>query len=349
MKLKLFALLLMASSGAFAQAQNPRLAGLDGEINNLLHAYNAAGLSMVVVENGKVVYSHGYGLRDVGNKLPVTPDTIFPIGSTTKSFTASLLGMLEAEGRLSLKDKPAASIPGIQFYNQQMDDLITVEDLLSHSTGIGNVDGSYIFFPTRERAQLLGRLKYLKPNGTPRRDWIYSNFGYVIAGSIAEKVTGKTWEQNISERIFTPLHMTRSSTSIKHVLASDDHSLGYGIANGILEPVLYADLGDDAPGGGINSTANDVAAWMLTWLNNGKFAGAQIIPIGYIKEAESYKAIDNGAPPDDGDPGVYAFGYGLGWKINSQRGITKSITAAMCRDSVRRWFFSPATNWASPC
>lgn len=102
------------------------LNGLDTEIENLLKTYNAVGLSIAVVENSKTIYSKGFGFRDLENKLPVTANSIFPIGSITKSFTASLLGILENQNQLSLKDKPSLYIPKLQFYNDKMDNLITI-------------------------------------------------------------------------------------------------------------------------------------------------------------------------------------------------------------------------------
>ncbi|CAM3141244.1 serine hydrolase [Flavobacterium frigoris] len=322
-KLKLLFLLLLTSSLSFGQKTDIRLNGLDTEIENLLKAYNAVGLSIAIVENNKTIYSKGYGFRDFENKLPTTANTIFPIGSITKSFTASLLGKLESENKLSLKDKPSFYLPKLQFYNTQMDNLITIEDLLSHKSGIGSVDGTYILFPAKERPQLMEKLKYLKPNGAIKDSWIYSNFGYIIAGTITEKITNQTWDENIKEKLFLPLKMNNSSTSTTDMFKNNDYSFGYGIINNKSEKVLFAELNNDKPGGAINSSANDMANWMLVWLNNGQFNNQQILPTNYIQEAESYKAMDNGLPPESSDPNVYTFGYGYGWKINSNKGHYK--------------------------
>ncbi|MEO8146935.1 MAG: serine hydrolase [Bacteroidia bacterium] len=315
--------LLFTSILSFGQKTDTRLSGLDKEINGLLKAYNAEGLSIAVVEDNKVIYSQGFGFRDVENKLLATSNTIFPIGSITKSFTASLLGKLESEGALSLKDKPSFYLPKLQFYNNQMDNLITIEDLLSHRSGLGNVDGSFVLFPAKERIQLMERLKYLKPNGTVKDSWIYSNLGYVIAGTIAEQITNQTWDKNITDKFFVPLKMDNSSTDINDMIKSNDYSFGYGLNNHISQKVLFAELKNDKPDGAINSTANDMAKWMMVWLNNGQFNNQQILPANYIQEAESYKAIDNGLPPESSDPNVYTFGYGFGWKINSNKGHYK--------------------------
>lgn len=199
-KLKIVILLLLTTNLTFGQKNDTRLNGLDTEIENLLKAYKAVGLSIAVVENSKTIYSKGFGYRDIENKLPVTANSIFPIGSITKSFTASLLGLLEKQNYLSLQDKPSLYIPKLQFYNDKMDNLITIEDLLSHKSGIGSVDGTYILFPANIRENIIPRLKYLKPNGAIKDSWIYSNLGYVIAGAIIEKTTNESWEKKYSRQ-----------------------------------------------------------------------------------------------------------------------------------------------------
>ena len=241
-KLKIIVLLLLLNNLTFGQKNDLRLKDLDNEIENVIKAYNAVGLSVAIVVNNKTIYSKGFGYRDFENKLPVTPNTVFPVGSITKSFTASLLGMLESQNKLSLKDKPSFYIPKLQFYNEKMDNLISIEDLLSHKSGIGSVDGTYILFPADTRENLMPRLKYLKPNGAVKDSWIYSNLGYIIAGTIIEKVTNESWEQNIQEKIVIPLKMNNTSTSITEMMKANDYAFGYGINNHHSQKVLFEEM-----------------------------------------------------------------------------------------------------------
>ncbi|MFN8310880.1 MAG: serine hydrolase [Chitinophagales bacterium] len=316
-------LFLFAASLTFGQKTDARLIGVDTEIENLLKAYHAVGLSVAVVENNKTIYSRGFGYRDLERKLPATPNTIFPIGSITKSFTASLLGMLENQRLLSIKERPSFYIPKLQFYNDRMDNLITIEDLLCHKSGIGRADGTYVFFPADKRENLVPRFKYLKPGGAIKDGWIYSNLGYVLAGTVVEKVTNESWEKNIHDRIFLPLKMNSSSTSVAEMTKSSDYSLGYGISDHQSHQVLFSELHNDKPSGAINSTSLDMINWVAMWLNNGDFEGKEILDKGYIQDATSMKAIDNGLPPDTTDPNVYTFGYGYGWKVSSYKGHYK--------------------------
>jgi hypothetical protein len=147
--------------------------------------------------------------------------------------------------------------------------------------------------------------------------------GYILAGTIIEKTTNESWDKNIQDKIFIPLNMNSSSTSITEMKKANDYSFGYGLSNNQTQKVLFAELNNDKPGGAINSTTNDMANWMTTWLNNGTFQTKEILPKNYIQEATSMKAIDNGLPPEISDPNVYTFGYGYGWKVNSNKGHYK--------------------------
>ena len=243
-----------------AQKSDERLVGIDQEIQQLLEAYKAVGLSVAVVENNKILYSKGFGFRDYEKKFPVTPDTIFPIGSASKAFTASLLGILEGQNELSVQDKTSKYLPELRFYNDEMNNLINISDLLTHGSGLGGLDGTTILFPPDVENPLLSRLQYLKPASEVRSKWIYSNMGYVLAGEIVEKVSGKNWENNISENIFKPLEMNASNTSIDEMIVSKDFSYGYGLDNKEIKKTAYSKFsnGSVAAAGAINSSANDI-------------------------------------------------------------------------------------------
>lgn len=146
MKKVIYLLNLLAFSLIFSQETKENLKGLDEEINKILNDYKAVGISVVIVKNDKIIYSKGYGYRDYENKLPVTPNTLFGIGSNTKPFTSALIGMASDEKKISIQEKPSKYIPYLTFATDRMNNLVTVEDLLEHRSGLGSVDGTYIFF-----------------------------------------------------------------------------------------------------------------------------------------------------------------------------------------------------------
>src|SRR5450631_468992 len=138
---KIFTLLyFIAVTSSFAQKQktteDKRFAGLDTAFARVLKDWHAAGFAVAVVEKNKVVYAEGFGYRDYEKKIPVTPNTLFAIGSCTKAFTASLIGMLNKEGKIDL-DKPVRNyMPDLKFYNNEMNDHITLRDMMCHRTGL---------------------------------------------------------------------------------------------------------------------------------------------------------------------------------------------------------------------
>ena len=158
-------LFLVFATTAICQNSDIRLLDLDKDIEALISKYNAVGLSVAIVEGDSILYSKGFGYRDKERGLAMNPETLLPIGSATKSFTSTVLGIYEEKGKLSLKDRPAKYISGLEFYNNEMDHLITIEDLLCHRSGMGSFDGSNTFFPTDDPKEFVPRLKHLKPNG----------------------------------------------------------------------------------------------------------------------------------------------------------------------------------------
>ncbi|MGF1925813.1 MAG: serine hydrolase domain-containing protein, partial [Bacteroidia bacterium] len=155
MKLVLSYFLIFISfiSFSFSQVKSPptttpQFAYLDSLLNQVLKDQHAAGFAVAVVKGDEVIYSKGFGYRDVENKKPVTPNTLFAIGSSTKAFTASLLGLLEKSGKLKLDDKATTHLPTLRFYNDEMNNQITIRDLMAHRTGLTRYDYSWYLFNT---------------------------------------------------------------------------------------------------------------------------------------------------------------------------------------------------------
>lgn len=225
-------ILLIIVLPVFGQKVDPRLSGLENEIDSLMKEYQTVGMSLSIIENGEMLYSKGFGYRNLEEKLPVTPNTIFPIGSVTKSITSSLIGVYEGQSKLELRDKPGNYISYLRFSTDEMNNLVTIEDLLAHRSGIGNTDATHVFFPTNNIKKHLERLSLLKPNSQVRERFDYSNMGYAILGEISAQISGKSWAENIQNEIFSPLQMTNSNCNLKELQNSDNFSLGYSISNG---------------------------------------------------------------------------------------------------------------------
>jgi CubicO group peptidase (beta-lactamase class C family) len=317
--------LMVSISPAQAQKKktisDPRLAGLDAKFQSLLADWKTPGFAVAIVEKNKIVYARGFGYRDYENKIPVTPNTLFAIGSCTKAFTSSLLGILRNENKIELDKSPRTYLPELRFFNDNMDNSITIRDMMCHRTGLPRHDYSWYFFPTDSRDSLMRRIQYQEPAAGVREKYQYNNFMFMLQGMIAEKVTGKSWEDNIEERFFLPLGMSASDFSIESLEKSNDAAFGYSLRNdSIIEKTDYYHIRAMSPAGSINSSVNDMAKWVITWINGGKFEGREIIPASYVSEAMSSQMVASPALPSKEHPDMYLSNYGFGWALSSYRG-----------------------------
>jgi CubicO group peptidase (beta-lactamase class C family) len=296
-----------------------RLAGLDTLATKVLKDWHAAGVSIAVVEKGKIIYAGGFGYRDMDKKLPVTENTQFAIGSCTKAFTASILGMLANEGKLDL-DKPVRNyLPELKFQNEYTNSHATLRDMMCHRTGLPRHDMSwYASWATRN--EFLERIQYLEPSMELREKFQYNNFMFMAQGVVIEKLTGKSWEENMKEKILKPLGMDNTNLSTKDMEKSADHSLAYASTDSSIKAIPYRNIDAMGPAGSVNSSAKDMAKWLITWINAGKYNGKEIIPSSYLSEAMTIQMATGGGLPGAENADVHLSGYGLGWGISSYRG-----------------------------
>ena len=157
-----------------------KLGDFDAYMNQILKDWNTPGIGVGVVVNDKLVFAKGYGFRDYEKKLPFTPATLCPIASNSKLFTAISAGMLVEEGKLTW-DKPVReSVPTIQFFNDQLNNNVTLRDMLSHRTGVTRHDLIWFKSPFT-RDELFAKLKYLEPQEPMRETFLYNNLMYAGA------------------------------------------------------------------------------------------------------------------------------------------------------------------------
>ncbi len=319
---KAFLILTAILSIASTTAQNDkRLKGLEKELNAILEVTRAPGFAVAVVEGDKVVYAKGFGYSDFENKIPADANTLFAIGSSTKSFTSSILGQLRGEEKLSFDDRPATYVPQLEFFNDEMNTNISIQDLMTHRTGLPRHDYSWYLFPTKDKDSLLQRVTYHEPFTGVRKQWYYNNFMFLAQGVIAERITNKSWEDNIRERFFEPLEMKRSNLTIDELEKSSNAAFGYELKNdSVITKMDYYHIAGMSPAGSINSSVNEMSRWLLTWLNKGKYKDQQILPEAYVTEAMSSHMVVNAALPDDELPDMHLANYGYGWFISSYRG-----------------------------
>jgi CubicO group peptidase (beta-lactamase class C family) len=316
--------LILASATVLAQKQKPaadsRLSGLDAQLQAFVAEWQTSGFAVAVIEKNKVVYAKGFGYRDVERKLPVTPHTLFAIGSCTKAFTAGLLGKLRSEQKVDFANSPSLYVPELKFFNDEMNNQVTVRDLMCHRTGLPRHDFSWYLFNSDDRDSLIRRIRFQEPSAKVRERYQYNNFMFLAQGVIAEKVTGKTWEQQIQEQYFGPLQMKTSNLSMAEMSNAVEPARGYVQHNDkTLEPVDYYHIRGMAPAGSINSSVSEMANWVISWIYGGKYNGKEILPADYVREAMTPQMVI-GLMPTREHPDIHASSYGLGWSMASYRG-----------------------------
>lgn len=294
---------------------------LDAKLLDLLKESHAPGFSIAIIKNNKIVYSKGFGYSNIEKKQKVDENTLFAIGSSSKAFTTGLLGIMEVEHGLSFDDSPRKYLPELEFYNTMLNSELTIKDLVCHRSGLPRHDLSWYLFPTENKDSLLAKVKYHEPFKNIRTQWYYNNFGYLIQGMITEKITGKSWENNIRERFFVPLEMQRSNVSIAEMKKTQNIATGYEWKDmETTKAMKYYNIAAMSPAGSINSSAIEMSRWISIWLNKGKYKEKQILPESYVKKAINPLFLVEEGITDPQFPDQYLKSYGYAWFVSSYKG-----------------------------
>jgi CubicO group peptidase (beta-lactamase class C family) len=255
-----------------ASAQTPVPADLDAWVARSMQTFEVPGLSLAIVKDGKVVSAKGYGVRKLGEATPVDQDTLFGIGSNTKAFTTACLAMLVDDGKIAWDEPVRQYMPDFQMYDPYVSHEMTVRDLVTHRSGMGLGQGDLLFYPptTYTRAEIIHKLRYMKPASSFRSRFAYDNLLYMAAGQVIPAVTGTTWDDFVRQRVFLPLGMTNSNVSTTLFKPGDNVSYPHSRVDGKVQVIPFINLDNVAPAGSINSSAADMARWVLLQLNHGK-------------------------------------------------------------------------------
>ena len=308
-------------SAASASATPPasRLQGLDDLAGDAMKQWKVPGVAVAVVQNGKVIYAKGYGYRDVENKLPVTTATLFPIGSISKSFTALTFAILKNEGKVDWDQPVRSYLPEFQMNDPVASQEATPRDLFSHRTGLPRHDLVW-YSSDFSREDLVGRVRYLKPNKGFRSAYQYNNLTVMTMGYLEGKLTGLGWEGAIRQKIFAPLGMSHSNLSVTDIEKTDDHALPYELKKDVVTKVPYHNIDAIGPAGSINSSVDDMSHYLIFQLGDGKYEGKQIIAESDLREMHSPQTAVPDLPPAFSLPGLGHFSYGLAWVATAYRG-----------------------------
>ncbi len=306
-----------------------KLSGFDNYMAKILKDWNAPGVGVGIVVKDRLVFAKGYGYRDYEKKLPITQNTLFQIASNTKLFTAVVIGLLVEEGKLEW-DKPIHQfVPEIQFYNNDLNNTVTIRDMLAHRTGIPTYD--WIFHRSNlSRKELFKHLKYLEPCQPIRQGFIYSNLIYGVCGHVIECLMNQTWEAFLRKRIFKPLEMNSTIFSIKEMIKHPDYFVPYNEKRDTrtLYRIPHYDYDLSVrPAGGIISNFTDLSKWLIALMNNGSYKGKQVIPPDVLRATlEPTYARYNYQLEDKGYSEILNQTHGMGRITESYRGHFRTYT-----------------------
>ncbi len=182
--------------------------------------WNITGSALAVIKNDSIVFVQGFGEKRNGSGLPVDGNTVFQIGSVSKSFTATLMAMLVDDGLVNWNDPVKWYLPDFALYDPWVTENLEVRDLFLHRSGLPGQAGTYIPCLGYDRDDVYRMLKFIPPANSVRTTYGYNNVMFIVAQKIIEALTGKSWEENLQERIFTPLGMHNTSTNESGFLAA---------------------------------------------------------------------------------------------------------------------------------
>ena len=301
-------------------------AEFDAYVARALKEFDVPGVAVAVVKDGKVVFAKGYGVRKLGDPMPVDDKTLFGIASNSKAFTAACLAILVDEGKMKWDDPVIKYLPDFQMYDPYVTREMTVRDLLVHRSGLGLGAGDLLYFPhsTYTSKEILERLRYIKPATSFRSGYAYDNILYLAAGQVITAITGKTWSEFVKERIFTPLGMTTSNTSVNQFRAGDNVAVPHVRVGGKLQTITFSDLDNNAPAGAINSNVAEMTKWMIVQLAGGAIPDSSKRLFSEKQNREMWSAqtiVPINEPPKSlaaARPNFLA--YGLGWFLSDYRG-----------------------------
>ncbi len=314
-------ILVIVSTGAqFALAQNAPLTGFDDYVTKAIRDWEVPGVAIAIVKDDKIVLARGYGVKKLGDSAPVDERTVFAIGSSSKAFTATAIAMLVDEGKLKWNDPASKYLPGFETFDPYVTRELSVRDMLTHRSGLER--GDFLWYGTEnDRDEILRRTRFIKPSWSLRSNFGYQNLMFLAAGQVVGKVGGKSWDDFIIERIFTPLGMTSSSTTIRAFKNGDNVAAPHAKFDDKVEPIAWRNIDNIAPAGSINSNVVDMAQWIRLQLGQGTYQGQRVFSSAAAKEMHSPQTII----PLAGNyeilyPEAHFLSYGMGWFLSDYRG-----------------------------
>jgi len=301
------------AAGAAGEAPASRIRDLDAWIAKSVADWKVPGLSVAVVKDGEVVFSRGYGVRELGRPEPVSSRTLFAVGSTTKAMTSALAGLLVDEGRLRWDDPVIRHLPGFLLSDPYLTREVTLRDLLTHRAGMPNTD--FLWYRVEpEPGEVLRRFAFARPETSLRSHFTYQNVMYHAAGELLAAAGGKPWAELVKERIFGPLGMNDSVPTAAGLAGRVDVARPHFERDGRVETIRLASVDAIPSAGAVWSSADDMARWLAFLLAGGRQGGQTLLSEAALDELfRPQMLVRDGFYPTARLTRPHWTSYGLGW------------------------------------
>ena len=312
-------LLLFIALAANAAPVEP--ARIDKAVADMLAAWQLPGVAVAVVQDDRVVFAKGFGVRELGKPDPVTADTMFQIASTTKAFTTAAMAILVDEKKMSWDDPVRKHIDYFHLSDPCADSLVTLRDIVSHRTGLSRNDELWDYGPW-SREEILRRIASVKLNRPFRSAYQYQNIMFMAAGEAVSRTAGVPWNAFLKSRIFEPLGMTHTVVS-EADWSRGEHAVAHHFddVSARFKPIPMYDYEALGPAGAMKSTVRDMAQWIRFQLNDGTVDGKRIVSAESLAETKKPQMV---LPSDDSarleNPETNINTYGMGWRVQDYRG-----------------------------
>jgi len=333
--------------GERIMTESVELQGFDSELEHHRDHWDAPGIACVALKDNEIIYSYAVGLRDIAKKLPMTPQTIQPIGSCSKSFTSTAVALLVEDGKLEWNTPVHKMFPKFELKDPIASTKTTLIDMLSHRTGLPRHD---LVWSNDEFTydQIFEFLPHLDLSRDFRTTFQYCNLMYIAAAALVEDISGMNYREFLKKRIFKPLGLSIVST-LPELLNSKDHTKGYHEIKGVRTEVNYDAISEaeciaSTGAGSLSAGTADLAKWLRFHLNRGEIDGKQLLAPENLKRTHTpvifggYSAIDQVIP---GQKWIKQGAYALGWQTDVYRGFSRILHGGATEGSSTQLYFIP--------
>lgn len=321
LRITLLALLLFTSAARGQSGVNVDLDALDRYYRQMVADWDVPAASIGIVKDGELVFTGNYGVLEKGKPEKPDSNTLYAIASNSKAFTSAIIGMLVQEGKLDWDDRVRQHLPGFTLYDYWVSEHATIRDLLSHRIGLGTFSGDVLWYKSELPArELIKRYRHVPQDYDFRAGYGYSNLMFIAAGEIIETVTGKSWAQNVRERILEPLGMDRTIATVKSLDSIGNYATPHARNEQGNYAIPWVSWDNVAATGGLISSVSDLSKWVIFNLNHGIYNGDTLLTKrtrNTVWTPHNNHMVDH-TTPNDFDR--HFSGYGLGWGLSDYHG-----------------------------